>query len=252
MGFSKIIIGAMIGYFSLGGCVYHKDKSIDDYLLSEKQKEGIYATLQPRVGLDMAILDIGLNKKIQTVPFDFENPDLGNSHTSLDLGFDLALRGGFEAAIGTENVRAKSGLDLRLNFTSLGESGYRATLNYDVTREPIPGESYSFTQLTPYYITPIPFLGFEYKFREGLKLDIEGGAAYSGFRLRTGRDTYGEWRTYRAQTWHGFGACIKVGFILSDEFFVGINYEHYEPEFFGESSQIDAYALSMDYRGEFR
>lgn len=217
----------------------------------------VHGEINGRLGFEPVIYNVNLGEALQTVPFNYEAPENGSSRTNLAIAWDLAPRGGLEFLLTNNDFGLNIGVDGRLSLTSLGHHAYRCA-NFDTTREPIVGESYSFTQLSPYYVDAMPFVGVYKKVDKESSLFVEIQAPYSGFQYLSGRDTYGKWVEYRSDKWNGFGIGARLGlrghdtYIGGDEkpvFSIGIGYERYEPEFLGERTSIDAYTIFLNING---
>ena len=186
-----------------------------------------------------------LNKEFQRVPYDFNEPEGGGMQNDIDYAISPAIRLGVEGSLGTDAFRVKTGIDSSLNLFGFTDNAYRSP-NSRVQREPIVGESYSFTQFTPHPYIFTPFVGIEGNVDDSLIVGVEVGPAITGFTLRVGRDTYSQWRTYRKDSDNtvGLNTRLFVNFHkpnsrdLIPETIFSLGYEYYEPELGGTRAQI--------------
>ena len=104
--FLASIIFSLLPFTPFTGCVSQNNS----------QKNQTNTEFKGRGGLDVLFYDFDIDRKIQTVPFDFNRPNEGSNTTNLNSGFDVAPRLGIEVSSGTKNFRAKIGVDERLNI----------------------------------------------------------------------------------------------------------------------------------------
>lgn len=242
--FQNLLPLYLIIAFAISGCVGRN--SLDN--------RSIRAGWSPRAQLEGIVYDIDLPDSVETTSVDPNNPNSVRTTTDLDTGGGMALSLGAEGFVGYKWLHILGGIMGSANPFAASKAGYRQS-NFDVEREKIGGESYAFTQLTPEWWKVIPYLGLGSQIGPML-FTVEAGIPVTGFELRTGRDTFSEWRRQHRETWEGDGWSIGGSILLqlekkeAEKGKIGLffRYEEFEPEFKGEKSEIGVYNFGLDIR----
>lgn len=229
---------------------------------------GVYGELGARVSLQVTPkYDVNLGNAIQTTPVhpDDGGPLAGQATTNITTYIAyvwsdpeerpsamLFLSGGLEGSIGTETVRLRTGVDVRSLLDSEIED-YRRGI-FDVEHQPIPFDSYAFTQFVPHTAT-IPFVGIETTISDTVFLSFDVGFPRSRFHVSSGHDRYGVWAVTQTASWEGYGRSYTIRAGIVDEyigaFSLSVTKEEYDMQFAGEGASLSSIHVAFECRYRF-
>ena len=233
----------------LAGCSFISGCKVS-FPTPKPEKWDFYPGAAVRVGGDIVIYRADIPKSLQT--------DSVGTATKLENELSPGIRPyiGLEGFLGWKNTKIRVAVDGQYN--PYATSGYRDGI-FDVKREPISGESYAFSQLELKEITYMPSIGIESTFFDKLVAGFEVGLPYNEFTFKSGRDTYGSWKTEKKDSDAVFGTryagklLYKIDFDRGDYGFVGVDfgYETYSPKFLKEKSEIEAFTTAIVWEARF-
>ena len=158
------------GALAVSGCI-----GVNGYVAvptaNPPNDNSVYFESGPRINLPRVCeYDVNLGDKIQTTPVHPDDGGAAAGSATTDITTYIAYIWshpkerpsalpyasiGYEASIGTHFSRLRFGTDIRY----FSETDYRRGI-FDVEKQPIPFQSYAFTQFNQTFTTT-PFIGFE-------------------------------------------------------------------------------------------
>jgi len=196
-GLTALAATSIIGALGISGC-----NTGDAHRRNE-----FYPAIAPRVGVDIISYETKYPASSETTfVHDADGgPSKGSARAQIK-GYDSAgFKLGLEGSVGWDYLRLKTGFDTRFNSNSSRNSYRTYQGDSETAPQPIPWQSYAYTQTWNSPMTYIPFVGIESNL-DWLKLGVEYGWPKMGFNVERGHDRYGKWETVEKQSWNGTGS----------------------------------------------
>lgn len=244
------------------GCVryFRRDIPLHEKKI-ERATEVIYqatwtADMEYEINGDMVQYNVDLGDRVQTTGVHPDDSSFlhGETTTQVGSGSEFAPRIGLHYLFGKPHFKFVVGFDARFNpMTSRDD--YRTGI-FSSHKQVSDGRdsahaAYVYTQLRPALLTPLPFVGVQYRWKNVL-LGGEYAHPYGAFMVSSGHDRFGKWEESLREKWSGWGQrfLLRLGWIYDEEvdYSLGIFHESYSAEFLEEPADIKAWGLMLYIR----
>lgn len=222
-------------------------------MTEKKVSKEIFLRADASLGVDFIMYNIDLGDNIKSRRFALDNISR-SSEVDLDQGWGFSPKLKIEGFAGHKYLNLGLSIEGKYNlFFSSEDDDPNYSDGYE--SEDVTADSFVFTQFTPAPITFTPALSINTTLIDKLRLSVELGFPFVGFKVVSGQNVNGREEAQVKDSWRGFGGMLggRIGWEFSDKvgLYLATRYEIYKMDLAGESARVDTFLGSLNLRYEF-